>query len=49
MSKVQFKSSIFVTAVMGQYQKDSDKGNVMSILCVSVVKDAVVYLVRYEG
>jgi hypothetical protein len=46
MSSVQGKSSISVTAVMGQYQKDSDKGNAMSVLCVSVVKDVVVYVCK---
>jgi len=50
MSKVQGKSSISVTVVMGQWHKDSDEGNAMSILCVSVVKDGVIkYLVRCEG
>ena len=37
MSRVQGKSSISVTVVMGQWHKDSDEGNAMSILCVSVV------------
>lgn len=50
MSKDQGKSSISVTVVMGQWHKDGDEGNAMSILCVSVIKDGFIkYLMMCEG